>query len=264
MNKLFSISVAALVLAACSEATGPDADLSTRSAKPVADPGITVNGDVTDEFFDFEDGGFEVAGGPFFAVNDLESGGFSASAPNIVSAWNNTTDFIGRVDNHSILLALPPEAAGSVYSLAFDLYIIGSWDGQGQQAQQGSFGQDIWRLAIRCGELSSAAEQILFVTDFSNQHTVQQSYPLTASKKGGKKAGTGSFAIDALGFRNDPAVHTPQFRSYGDVSYHMEFSGENPCAADETLVFAFIVPDAGLQSNLDESWGLDNVAILTD
>jgi hypothetical protein len=264
MKKLVSISVAALVLAACSEATGPNADLAARSAKPVTDPGFTVSGALTNQSFDFEDGGFEVAGGPFFAVNDLESGGFSASAPNIVSAWNGSTDFIGRVDNHSILLALPPEAAGSVYSLAFDLYIIGSWDGQGKQAQQGAFGQDIWRLSIRCGSLSAAPETILLETDFSNQHTVQQSYPLSASKTGGKKAGNGSYAIDALGFVNDPSVHTPQFRSYGDASYHMEFAGSNPCAAGQMLVFAFVVPDAGLQSNYDESWGLDNVVIKTD
>ncbi len=263
MKKLFSISVAALVLAACSEATGPTADLSPRSAKPVTDPGITVSGALTSQSFDFEDGGFAVAGGPFFAVNDLESG-FSTSAPNVRSAWNGSTNFVGRVDNHSILLVLPAETAGSVYSLAFDLYIIGSWDGQGKQAQQGAFGQDLWRLAIRCGTLSSAPVQVLLETDFSNQHTVQQSYPLSASKKAGKKAATGSFATDALGFVNDPAVHTPQFRSYGDASYHMEFSGSNPCGADETLVFAFIVPHAGLQSNYDESWGLDNVVIKTD
>lgn len=264
MKKLISISVAALVLAACSEATGPSADLSPRSAKPVPPPTFEVSGDVTDEFFDFEDGGFVAAGGPFFAVNDLESGGFSASAPNIVSAWNETTDFVGRVDNHAIFLVVPAENAGSVYSLAFDLYIIGSWDGQGKQAQQGAFGQDLWRLSIRCGTLNSAPEQILLETDFSNQLTVQQSYPLSASKKAGKKAASGSFAIDALGFVNDPSVHTPQFRSFGDVSYHMEFSGSNPCNVGENLIFAYVVPDAGLQSNRDESWGLDNVMIKTD
>ena len=38
----------------------------------------------------------------------------------------------------------------------FDLYIIGSWDGQGQQAQSGAFGHDIWRASVRCGSTSAA------------------------------------------------------------------------------------------------------------
>ncbi|MGK2962931.1 MAG: hypothetical protein ACSLFK_12390 [Gemmatimonadaceae bacterium] len=264
MKKLVSLTVAALVLAACSEATGPTADLSARSAKPVADPGISVSGNLTNQTFDFEDGGFEIAGGPFFALNDLESGGFSTSAPNISSAYNGSTDFIGRVNNHEIFLVIPSVVAGDVYSLEFHLYIIGSWDGQGKQAQQGRFGQDLWRLSIRCGSLNTGPEQILLETDFSNQYTVQQSYPQKASKQGGNKAGSGSYEIGGLGFINDPSVHTPQFRSFADASYHMEFSGSNPCGADQNLIFAFVVPDGGLQSNYDESWGLDNVVIKTD
>jgi len=264
MKQLVSLTVAALVLAACSETTAPTADLSTRYAKPVAAPGITVSGNLTSQMFDFEDGGFEVAGGPFFAVDDLTSGGFSASAPNVVAAWNNSTRFIGRVDNHAIFLVVPAETAGTVYSLDFDLYIIGSWDGQGKQAQQGRFGQDLWRLSIRCGSLNSAPAQVLLETDFSNQMTVQQSYPLKASQQAGNKAGQGAFNIGGLGFINDPSVHTPQFRSFADASYNMNFKGSNPCAAGQNLIFAFVVPHAGLQSNYDESWGLDNVMIKTD
>ncbi len=253
---------AALVLAACSESTGPDGSPDPRYAKPAPPPtGPTVDGTLTTDVYTFEDLSITGADGTSWAVDDLEDGGFSASAPSVVSAFNNSTRFLGRVDNHALFLIVPN--GGSEWSLAFDLYIIGSWDGQGQQAQQGSFGQDIWRLGIRCSVNGSLVQNLL-TTDFSNQLTVQQSYPMAATQKGGNRAGEGSYAQDALGFRNDPTVHTPQFRSFGDTEYHMSFSGTNPCGAGQQMVFAFVVPDAGLQSNSDESWGVDNVVIKTD
>lgn len=265
MKYIVRLSAAALVLAACADTTAPNSDLSVRDARPSSEPGITVSGNLVNDTYDFEDGGFSTASsGTFFTVEDLEAGGFSTASPLVTSAYNGSTDFIGRVDNNAIFLVVPAASAGTTYSIAFDLYIIGSWDGQGQQAQSGAFGQDIWRLAIRCGSVNSAAVQTLLVTDFSNQLTVQQSYPKAATQKGGSKAGTGSYGIDLLGFVDDPAVHTPLFRSFGDTEYHMAFAGTNPCAAGENMIFSFIVPDAGLQSNYDESWGLDNVVLKTD
>ena len=265
MKNLVRLSFAALILAACADTTAPNADLSVRDARPVNEPGITVAGNLVNDTYNFEDGSFATASsGTFFTVEDLDTGGFSASSPLVTSAFNGSTDFIGRIDNNAIFLVVPAAKAGTEYSIAFDLYIIGSWDGQGQQAQQGSFGQDIWRLAIRCGTANSTAAQVLLETDFSNQLTVQQSYPKAATQKGGSKAGTGSFGIDLLGFVDDPAVHTPLFRSFGDTEYHMEFSGINPCPAGQNMIFSFIVPYAGLQSNYDESWGLDNVVLKTD
>lgn len=253
---------AALVLAACSESTGPDGSPDTRYAKPAPPPtGPSVAGTLTNATYTFEDLSITGASGTSWAIDDLEDGGFSAAAPSVVSAWNNSTRFLGRIDNHALFLIVPN--AGSEWSLAFDLYIIGSWDGQGQQAQQGSFGQDIWRLGIRC-TISGGLVQDILTTDFSNQLTVQQSYPMTARKTGGNRAGEGSYGQDLLGFRNDPSVHTPQFRSFGDTEYHMSFSGTNPCAPGQGMIFSFIVPDAGLQSNYDESWGVDNVVIKTD
>lgn len=264
LKNIVRLSAAALILAACADTTAPNADLSVRNARPAGEPVISVTGNLVNDTYDFEDGGFSTASsGTFFSVNDLTTE-FSAASPLIASAYNGSTDFIGRVDNNAIFLVVPAASAGTTYSLAFDLYIIGSWDGQGKQAQSGAFGQDVWRLAIRCGTANSAPVQVLLETDFSNQLTVQQSYPKAASQKGGSKAGTGSFGTDLLGFVNDPAVHTPLFRSFGDTEYHMEFTGINPCAAGQNMIFSFIVPDAGLQSNYDESWGLDNVVIKTD
>ena len=148
MKKLVLLSAAVLAVTACSEATAPDAALDPRFAKPAPPSGPSVAGNLTSHTFTFEDNSMAGAAGTAWAVDDLEDGGFSAASPAIVSAWNNSTRFLGRVDNHALFLIVP--SGGSRWSLDFDLYIIGSWDGQGQQAQQGAFGQDIWRLAIRC------------------------------------------------------------------------------------------------------------------
>ena len=261
MKQLVLLTAAALAVAACSETTAPVSDLDSRYAKPTAPSGPTVVGNLTTDTYSFEDNSIAGAAGTSWAVDDLESGGFSISAPDVVTAYNNSTKFLGRVDNHTLFLVVPN--GGSTWSLAFDLYIIGSWDGQGQQAQHGAFGQDIWRLAIRCSP-AAAPVAVLLETDFSNQLTVQQSYPRSASQKGGSKAATGAYGTDLLGYVDDPAVHTPLFRSFGDSEYHMSFSGSNPCGAGNPMYFAFTVPDAGLQSNYDESWGLDNVLIKTD
>lgn len=261
----FYVSAAAIILAACADTTAPNADLSVRDARPTRDPAITVTGNLVSDTYDFEDGGFATASsGTFFTIEDLDTGGFATSSPLVTSAYNGSTDFIGRVDNNAIFLVVPAASAGTTYSLAFDLYIIGSWDGQGQQAQHGTFGQDIWKLAMRCGTANTEPVEVLLETDFSNQLTVQQSYPRASNQKGGSKAGTGSYGTDLLGFVNDPAVHTPSFRSFGDTEYHLSFTGTNPCAPGENMIFSFIVPDAGLQSNYDESWGLDNVVLKTD
>lgn len=262
MKHLGPLFAAVLITAACSEATAPSSDINSRDAKTPPSGGITVAGNLTNDSYSFEDFSISGAGGTSWAADELTDGTFNVSSPPVTAAYNGSTHFMGRADNTSLFLIVPN--AGTKYSLAFDLYIIGSWDGQGQQAQNGAFGQDIWRASIRCGSASAAPSQILLETDFSNQLTVQQSYPAAATQKGGNKAASGSYGQDLLGFRNDPTVNTPLFRSFGDSEYHMTFSGVNPCTAGQTVFFTFTVPNANLQSNYDESWGLDNVVVKTD
>jgi hypothetical protein len=263
VKRLVSLSAAMLFMAACSEATAPTSDLSTRQTKPTSGGGgISVAGNLTNDTYTFENFSISGAGGTSWAADQLTDGTFGTSSPAITDAYNHSTHFMGRVDNTALFLIVPNP--GSRYALTFDLYIIGSWDGQGQQAQNGVYGHDIWRASIRCGSPTAAPSQVLLETDFSNQLTVQQSYPNWATTKGGSKAGTGSYGQDLLGSRNDPSVNTPTFRSFGDTEYHMSFSGANPCAAGQTAYFTFVVPNANLQSNYDESWGLDNVSIKTD
>ena len=50
----------------------------------------------------------------------------------------------------------------------------------------------------------------------------------------------------------------------GDTWYKLHFTGVNPCGAGNPIFLQFSVPGATLQSNYDESWGIDNVHIMTD
>jgi hypothetical protein len=263
MKRLVSLSAAALLLAACSEATAPTSALATRDNKPVTPPPtVSVSGNLTNDMFTFEDESITSASGASFSEESTGPGSVTAAAPTVSTAYNQSTHFLGRASNNAIFLNVPN--GGSAYALDFKLYIIGSWDGQGQQAQNGAFGQDIWRLSIRCGSQDAPASQTLLETDFSNQNTVQQSFPGPATKQGGYKAATGSYGQDILGFRNDSSNNTPTFRSYGDVEYHLTYSGANPCPSTGPTYFVFLAPFGDLQGNYDESWGIDDVSIKTD
>ncbi|HEY8166665.1 MAG TPA: hypothetical protein VIF83_14020 [Gemmatimonadaceae bacterium] len=261
MKKIVSLSAAALLLAACSDATAPNATNTTPLDAKDSPPTITVTGNLTSDTYTFDDGTFSGSAGTTFTVEDLD-GGFGASSPPIISAYNDAANkFIGRLDNHELDLIVPN--GGSKYSVTFDLIIIGSWDGDGQQSGK-EFGADLWSVGLACTP-GGAIVQNLLTTTFSNQKTVQQSYPnVWRDGRGGATAGTGALSIDALGFRNDPTSHTPQFSSYGDTEYRLSFAGVNPCGAGSPLYVLFTVPNASLQSNYDESWGVDNLTIKTD
>jgi hypothetical protein len=261
MKPLLPLSVAALLFAACSESTSPGAALATTDAK-ATDPGITVSGSLTNDLFTFDDGTFSASDGGTFTVTDLD-GGFSAAAPDLSAVFNNPANlFLGRLDNHDVTLIVPN--GGSAFSVSYDLYIIGSWDGDGKQSGK-EFGADVFENGISCTATGQIVKTLILTT-FSNQTGVQQSYPGTYGVPGGgtKTATSGAFAVDALGYVNDPTSHTPLFRSFGDTWYKLSFSGINPCGAGNPIFVQWTVPNATLQSNYDESWGIDNVLIKTD
>ncbi|HEX6573407.1 MAG TPA: hypothetical protein VF042_00430 [Gemmatimonadaceae bacterium] len=260
MKSLITLSVAAITLAACTDSTSPTSNLAAKDGKQ-SDPPFTVSGSLTNNTYTFDDGTFSSSDGGSFTVEST-AGGFGASAPSLGAVYNNASNkFIGRLDNHRVNLIVPN--GGSRYDISFDLYIIGSWDGNGKQSGK-QYGVDIWEAAVACSPTGPAV-QTLIRTTFSNQKTVQQSYPHNYGEGGGSnKAADGAFAVDALGFVNDPTSHTPQFQSYGDTWYKMHFTGQNPCGAGAPLFLQWSVPGATLQSNYDESWGVDNVRIMTD
>lgn len=260
MKRLVSLSAAALLVAACSDSTSPTSGIAPVDAKS-SPPPISVTGNLTNDSYTFDEGTFSGAAGSTFTVEDLD-GGFSAAAPSLTTAYNDASNgFIGRLDNHELDLIVTN--GGSKFSLTFDLYIIGSWDGDGQQSGK-EFGADLWSVGVACTPGGTIVQNLL-TTTFSNQKTVQQSYPNAwRDGRGGAPAGTGALSLDALGFRDDPTVHTPLFSSFGDTEYRLSFAGINPCGAGSPLYVLFTVPNAELQSNYDESWGVDNVTIKTD
>jgi hypothetical protein len=261
MKRLVSLFAAALLVAACSDSTAPTASNVTPTGTKSSPPTISVTGNLTNDTYTFDDGSFSGFGGSSFNVEDLD-GGFGTSSPPITAAYNDAANkFIGRLDNHELNLVVPN--GGSKFSVTFDLYIIGSWDGDGQQSGK-EFGADLWSVGVACTN-GGAVVQNLLTTTFSNQKGVQQTYPNAwRDGRGGAPAGTGALSTDALGFKDDPTSNTPLFSSFGDTEYRLSFAGINPCGAGSPLYLIFTIPNAGLQSNYDESWGVDNVTIKTD
>jgi hypothetical protein len=265
MKKLFALPLAVVFIAACSDSTAPtSAYLSPRYAKPAPTPtGFACNGTCNvDNTFDFS-GGISAAGtGTATVGTELQVGAAgTADAPNTTTSPSGQT-FLGRFTNTRTDVVINIPAGNSIYSVTYDLYIIGSWDGRGKQAQHGVFDANVYDVSYRCNATPGTVTSI-FQTSFSNQLTVQQDYPL-AYLLGGNKAGTGSFAIDALNYRSDPTTsNTPVFRSYGDVEYKQSYSGTNRCG---TGAFSLIISTSNptQQSVYDESWGIDNVHVQAD
>ena len=263
MKKFFALPLAVLFVAACSDSsTAPatNADLSPSYAKPVKPPAGGGGGGITNvqvsDTYNFE--GIDAASGNSTVGTALQPGiQGDADAPAVIAAPNGSTHFIGRFDNTRTIVVVNLAAGYPKYDLNFDFYVIGSWDGRGKQAQSGVFEANVFDISYQCGVNAPLS---IFKTSFSNQKTVQQDFPL-AYLTGGNKAATGSFDTDALGYKDRPDLsNTPQFRSFGDVSYHMSFAGTNPCGMG-AVQFQIGTSNPTQQSTRDESWGVDNIVI---
>jgi len=265
MKKLLVVPLAALLFAACSDPTNPSAqsDLSPSYAKPVPPPPPTVTGNLVNDTYDFNaDVGVVSSGGESSWGTDTPSGFGASSASTQVVPNDASNRFLGRFEETATRVLLVLTNGGERYSLAFDAYIIGSWDGKGKQAQSGFFEANVFEVGYRCS--AGTGVTLFYQTTFSNQLTVQQDYPKTLGL-GGYKAATGSIATDALGYKDHPELsNTPPFRSFGDVTYRLSFAGNNPCGADAAVTFVLSSSNPSLQSVHDESWGVDNVTIKAD
>jgi hypothetical protein len=141
--------------------------------------------------------------------------------------------FLGQFGNETITLTLQAPNAGTA-SLAFDLYLANSWDGNND-----GYGPDRWKLSVSGGP-------ILLDTSFSNldEYDWNQSYP-GAFGQADHPPGTGAAEYDSLGYSY-----------YGDSVYHLTFTFQH---GGGDVVIAFSAE--GLQGVGDESWGLDNVEV---
>lgn len=259
MKKFFAVPLAVLFVAACSDSsTAPvSSDLEPSYAKPVEPLVVCASCPVVGDF-NFENGTTISAVGGSTIGTELQVGASGiADAPGVVTAPVGGQDFLGRFTNTFTQVVIT--APGSTnYYLNFDLYVIGSWDGRGKQAQQGSFLANVVEVGYRC--TAGGPVTTLLKTTFSNQLTVQQDYP-NGYLSGGYKAGTGAEAIDALGYATRPDLsNTPQFRSFGDATYDLTFSGSNPCGGG-SITFLIGTSNPTQQSVYDESWGVDNIIV---
>jgi hypothetical protein len=153
------------------------------------------------------------------------------------------TTFLGRLLNQEVSLSVP--AGKTSVTISFDLYIIGTWDGAGQQG----FGGDRWQIEV---SRNGGARENVFHTSFSNQATKPQNFPKQIDG-GTNPNGRGAYALNALGYPKASGKFDA-----GDAIYKLTYTVSNPGAGP--LVFYFHTTTA-LQDGYDESWGLDNVSV---
>jgi hypothetical protein len=130
-------------------------------------------------------------------------------------------------------------------TITFDLYIIGTWDGAGQQG----FGGDRWQIEV---SKNGGARENVFHTSFSNQATKPQNFPKQVDE-GTNPNDRGALMTNALGYPKASGKF-----DVGDAIYRLTYTVANPGAGP--LVFYFHTTTA-LQDLSDESWGIDNVSV---
>jgi uncharacterized protein (TIGR03437 family) len=120
-------------------------------------------------------------------------------------------------------------------TVAFDLYVLKSWDGNNR-----TYGPDRWTLRVQDGAT-------LLDTTFSNNPKTgadlsQQNYPVANSPQQ-----SGAASVNTLGYT-----------FYGDSIYHLSFNFPH---AGDTLMLNFSSSLFEGKGTDDESWGLDNVRV---
>jgi hypothetical protein len=144
-----------------------------------------------------------------------------------------TRRFLGQFGNDSPSLALTGLPAHTKVEIAFDLFIIRSWDGNSTP-----FGPDVWELRVADG-------QALLETSFSNGARQAYPYPYPA---GDFDSCTGSIETNTLGYMVAGAP--------SDSVYHLAYAFHH---SEDAISFLF--EGHGLESLDNESWGLDNVVV---
>jgi hypothetical protein len=153
----------------------------------------------------------------------------------------NGQRFLGQFGNSNTRLAISCLPAHQALRVSVDLYVIRSWDGNDGSSGGLPLAPDLWGVG--------ASNFTILMTTFSNWLGDYQAYPM-AYPDGNNLAFTGVSEINALGYEF--------FGIPMDAIYHLSFL--LPHRAD-LLELDFSA--MGLQSLEDESWGIDNVEVLT-
>ena len=160
--------------------------------------------------------------------------------------------FLGPFANDVLNFKLPDLPPHSRVEVVFDLFIMGSWEGNASVDARGrAVGPDVWRL-------SEASGVQLLQTTFSNVGFIErydhQAYP-DAYPDGDHPARTGADERNSLGYLHnfpDLGVGTRPV----DAVYNLTFSIEH----DDALLW-LVFEASGLTGHGDENWGLDNVTV---
>jgi len=158
--------------------------------------------------------------------------------------------FLGQFGNQTVTLTLDMPAGHTQVTVACDLYVIRSWDGNFDGDYRGP---DFWAVAE--GPVPAEPDDWDYITTFNNwDPTVcTQAFP-DAYGYGTHPARTGADENDTLGYL-----------FYQDGWFILDsvyaLSVDLPHTA-EALTFSFGA--ANLQELSDESWGLDNVVVTVD
>src|SRR5262245_55872191 len=154
--------------------------------------------------------------------------------PVLVAAPPYDPQHFVRVDE-TVTLTLRDLKPHTFVTVAFDLYILKSWDGNNQ-----TYGPDRWSLRVQGGPT-------LLDTTFSNNPKTgadlsQQNYPVANSPYQ-----SGAASVNTLGYT-----------FYGDSIYHLSFNFPHQ---GDTLILNFSSSLFEGKGTPDESWGLDNVRV---
>lgn len=158
--------------------------------------------------------------------------------------------FLGQFGNNTVSLTLTGLAPHSSLTIAFDLFLIRSWDGSDTSPSPLPpfvAGPDVFTLDVSGGPN-------LLRTTFSNNDVVAQRQAYPGAFPGGDfPARTGAAENNTLGYTFD-------YGSLGvrsaDSVYRLSFT--TPHSAN-SVTFTFAA--SGLEHLTNESWGLDNVVV---
>ena len=148
-----------------------------------------------------------------------------------------------QVDNcHAadvVTLTLASLPAHGEVTIAFDLYVIGSWDGNGGAAQRAA--PDLFTLTVAGG--ATLLHTTFAVHPFVLYQSFPAQYPSDGSTPPNNARHSGALAIDMLGYEMDAV-------------YRLTYTFVH---AEPTVTFRFTAP--ALEPLENESWGLDNVEV---
>jgi len=193
--------------------------------------------------------------------NDFESSigtGWTTTGPNPlgIDVTPSGRHFLGEINSQfpnfgfsteTVTLTLGNLIPHTAVTLSFDLYVIQSWDGNGESDPPfGQWGIDIFNLNANHGAP-------LLHTTFRNVPFPSQSFPGTYT---GNYATTPHNAPRTGAAENNTLGYPLDFPHFGDAVYHFVFPLSN---SESTLQVNF--SGIGLQEIWDESWGLDNVRV---